>query len=94
MGLIHRCSRSCINIFIKINVLPFPAGHSDSLSDTEVSSRSNIIRPLSIPSAPFIFQDIVSQRHTSQLYARIQTGNVEEENYQTAVAIRSRPKVC
>ncbi|KDR22395.1 uncharacterized protein LOC110826926 [Zootermopsis nevadensis] len=68
-------------------------GHSDSLSDTEVSNRSSIIRPLSIPSAPFIFREIVSQRFISQPHTAIQTGNFEEENYQTAVAIRSRPTV-
>lgn len=68
------------------------SGHSDTMSDTEVSNRSNIIRPFQIPPAPFIFREIVSQHLTSQPYTR--TGDLEEENYhQTAVVIRSRPTI-
>jgi hypothetical protein len=79
----------------KINILLLSAGHSDTVSDTEVSNRSTIIQPLHIPPAPFIFREVVSQRLTSQPYTR--AGDLEgeeEENYQTAVVIRSRPVVC
>ncbi|PNF14700.1 hypothetical protein B7P43_G10253 [Cryptotermes secundus] len=64
------------------------SGHSDTMSDTEISNRSNIIRPLQIPPAPFIFREIGSQHLASQSHTR--TEDLEEENYQTAV-IRSKP---
>jgi hypothetical protein len=64
------------------------------MSEAEVSNRSNIIRPLYIPRAPFVLQEIISQQLTARTYSRISTGNLEEEHYQTAVPVRSRPVVC
>lgn len=69
------------------------SGHSDGMSETEVCNRSNILRPLNIPHAPFVLQEIISQQLTAHPYSRIETGNLEEEHYQTAVPVRSRPVV-
>jgi hypothetical protein len=74
-------------------VLFFSTGYSDSLSETEVCNRSSIIRPLNIPRAPFVLQEVISQQLTAHPYSRIHSGNLEEEQYQTAVPVRSRPVV-
>jgi len=87
----HGCSSpSCV--YDKSSVV-LSTGYSDSLSETEVFSRSSIIRPLNIPRAPFVLQEVISQQLTANPYSRIQGGNLEEENYQTAVPVRSRPVV-
>jgi len=69
------------------------SGYSDSLSETEVFNRSSIIRPLNIPRAPFVLQEVISQQLTAHPYSRIQGGSLEEEHYQTAVPVRSRPVI-
>jgi hypothetical protein len=91
--LAHGCSSpSYVSIFDKSSVV-LSTGHSDGMSETEVCNRSNILRPLNIPHAPFVLQEIISQQLTAHPYSRIETGNLEEEHYQTAVPVRSRPVV-
>jgi hypothetical protein len=81
-----------VSVYDKSSVV-LSTGYSDSLSETEVCNRSSVIRPLNTPRAPFVFQEVISQQLTAHPYSRIQSGNLEEEHYQTAVPVRSRPVV-